>query len=196
MRELVNQFKTQKYTHLSNFLDKDSCVELTIQLKNIIARGETSKDSQCPLSKSIHGAPVFDSLLNQLLPIFETVSDKKLYPTYSYARLYNPGEELKIHTDRPSCEISATLTLGFEGGSWPIYMGDEGGTNASKIMMDVGDAVLYRGCDKYHWREPYKEGKWQAQVFLHYVDVNGSHAEWKHDRRVKTKTRNITWDDE
>jgi hypothetical protein len=49
--------------------------------------------------------------------------------------------------------------------------------------MKVGDAVLYRGCDKWHWREPYKEGKWQAQVFLHYVDQNGPHAEWKYDER-------------
>jgi PKHD-type hydroxylase len=37
--------------------------------------------------------------------------------------------------------------------------------------------------DKWHWREPYFEGKWQAQVFLHYVDQNGPHAEWKYDKR-------------
>jgi PKHD-type hydroxylase len=51
--------------------------------------------------------------------------------------------------------------------------------------MNVGDAVLYRGCEKHHWREPYKEGQWQAQVFLHYVDANGPHAEWKYDKRPK-----------
>jgi len=49
--------------------------------------------------------------------------------------------------------------------------------------MDIGDAVMYRGCDIYHWRESYKEGKWQAQVFLHYVDQDGPHAEWKYDKR-------------
>jgi PKHD-type hydroxylase len=51
--------------------------------------------------------------------------------------------------------------------------------------MGVGDAALYRGMDKVHWREPYKEGKWQAQVFLHYVDADGPHAEWKFDKRPK-----------
>jgi predicted 2-oxoglutarate/Fe(II)-dependent dioxygenase YbiX len=51
--------------------------------------------------------------------------------------------------------------------------------------MGVGDAALYRGMDKVHWREPYKEGKWQAQVFLHYVDADGPHAEWKFDKRKK-----------
>lgn len=49
--------------------------------------------------------------------------------------------------------------------------------------MKVGDAVLYRGCEVHHWRKKYKEGQWQAQVFLHYVDANGPHAEWKFDKR-------------
>jgi len=185
MCESMTQLQMQGYSHLSGFISKDSCAELTTELKRIIAEGETTRDPQCPLSEAVHGATIFDSLLEQLLPNFEIASGKKLYPTYAYARLYAPGEELKIHTDRPACEISATITLGFEGDPWPIYMGDEGGANASKIMMEVGDTILYRGCDKHHWREPYKEGQWQAQVFLHYVDANGPHAEWKYDKRPK-----------
>jgi predicted 2-oxoglutarate/Fe(II)-dependent dioxygenase YbiX len=63
-------------------------------------------------------------------------------------------------------------------------MGDDiNKTNASEIKMGVGDAVLYRGMDKFHWREVYTEGKWQAQVFLHYVDADGPHKEWKFDKR-------------
>lgn len=185
MCESMTQLQMQGYSHLSGFLSKDSCAELTAELKRIVAEGGTGNDKQCPLSEAVHGAVIFDSLLEQLLPNFEIASGKKLYPTYAYARLYAPGEELKIHTDRPACEISATITLGFEGNPWPIYMGDESGANASKIMMDVGDAVLYRGCDKHHWRDPYKEGKWHAQVFLHYVDANGPHVEWKYDKRPK-----------
>lgn len=183
MCESMTQLQMQGYSHLSGFLDKDNCAELTAELKKIVFEGKTTKDVQCPLSEAVHGAPVFDSLLEQLLPNFEAASGKKLHPTYAYARLYAPGEELKIHTDRPACEISATVTIGFEGNPWPIYMGDEGGANASKIIMEVGDAVLYHGCDKHHWREIYKEGQWQAQVFLHYVDANGPHAEWKYDKR-------------
>jgi len=186
MCQSMTQFEVDKYVHLKDFLDKDSCAELVTELQRLVEEGKTVKDEQCPLSQAIHGAPTFDALLEQLTPHFEKASGKKLYPTYAYARLYNTlGEELKIHTDRPSCEISATLTLGFEGDVWPIYMGDENKTNVSKIEMDIGDAVLYRGMDKHHWREPYKEGKWQAQVFLHYVDADGPHAEWKYDKRPR-----------
>jgi predicted 2-oxoglutarate/Fe(II)-dependent dioxygenase YbiX/alkylated DNA repair dioxygenase AlkB len=181
----MTQFEINKYVHLSEFLDKENCEQLVVELRKLVNEGKTIQDPQCPLSQAIHGAPTFDSLLEQLTPHFEKASGKRLFPTYAYARLYTPGDELKIHTDRPACEISATLTLGFEGDVWPIYFGDEGKTNSSKIEMGVGDAVLYRGIDKHHWREEYKEGKWQAQVFLHYVDADGPYAEWKFDKRKK-----------
>ena len=178
----LSQFTIEKYVHLKGFLDIGNCNELTIELKRLVDAKQTTKDAQCPTSEAIHGAMAFDKLLVDLLPHFEQASGKRLYPTYSYARLYKTGEKLKIHTDRESCEISATITLGFDGEAWPIYMGDEGEKNASKISMGVGDAVLYRGMEKHHWRKKFK-GNWQAQVFLHYVDADGPHKEWKFDKR-------------
>jgi len=192
--DTIAEFKEKGYVHLKDFLHKDSCKELTKELKRLVDQKKTIKDEQCPKSEAIHGTVTFDKLLEDLTPHFEQASGLKLFPTYSYARFYNTqGEELKNHRDRPACEISATLTLDFEGDVWPIYMGaNEDKSNATEIKMEIGDAVMYRGCDIYHWREAYKEGKWQAQVFLHYVDQNGPHAEWKYDKRESlgmSKTR-------
>jgi hypothetical protein len=173
----VREFQDNKYVHLKGFLDTDNCRQLTEELNKYIARGETTKDPQCPISEAVHGTPTFDQLLQDLLPHFEKACGKRLYPTYSYARLYKPGEELKKHTDRPACEISATVTLGFDGDVWSIYMA------GNKVDMEVGDAVLYRGMEVEHWREKYIEGQWQAQVFLHYVDADGPHADQKYDGR-------------
>jgi len=175
---VTNDFDKNGYVHLKGFLDLDNCKELTNELNKYIEQGKTTKDPQCPISEAVHGTVTFDKLLEDLLPYFEKVCGKKLYPTYSYARLYKPGEELKKHTDRPACEISATITLGFEGNPWAIYMAD------NKVDMQVGDAVLYRGMEVEHWREKYTEGQWQAQVFLHYVDANGPYADQKYDGRV------------
>lgn len=174
---MTNDFDKNGYVHLKSFLDEDNCKELTDILKDLVDQGKTKQDVQCPISEAIHGTETFDKLLEDLLPHFEKVCNKQLYPTYSYARLYKPGEELKKHTDRPACEISATITLGFDGDVWSIYMA------GNKIDMQVGDAVLYRGMDIEHWREKYTEGQWQAQVFLHYVDANGPHADQKYDGR-------------
>jgi len=201
MCDATTQFQMQGYLHVPNLLNKVDCAELTVQLKKIVSSGKTIKDEQCPLSEAIRDVPVFDSLLEGLIPNLESISGRKLLPTYAYARLYAPGEELQIHTDRPSCEISATITLGFEGDVWPIYMADHDETktsekkigehgrefwlkNISRIDMSVGDAVLYYGQNKVHWRDKF-EGKWQAQVFLHYVDANGSNTAWKYDGRSK-----------
>ena len=187
----IQKFKDNGYIHLKNVLDNQSCKNLTEYLKNLVKEQQTFKDPQCPNSEAIHGAEQFDLLLESLTPYFEEKLGLKLYPTYSYARLYTTqGEELKNHRDRPACEISATITLGFEGDVWSIYMSDhEDKTNASKIDMAIGDAVLYKGKEKWHWREPYFEGKWQAQVFLHYVDQNGPYAEWKYDKRESLITK-------
>lgn len=183
--ETVKQFKDNGYVLLKDFLPQHSCAELVDELKKLVEEKKTTKDPQCPLSQAVHGAVAFDKLLEHCTPYFEKALGLRLFPTYSYARLYDTqGEELTIHRDRPACEISATLTLGFEGDVWSIYMSkDEDKSKGSEIKMSVGDAVAYRGCDIYHWREKYTEGKWQAQVFLHYVDQDGPHAEWKYDKR-------------
>jgi hypothetical protein len=174
---VTNDFDKNGYVHLKDFLNETNCYELTTILKRLVSEGKTIKDDQCPKSEAIHGTETFDQLLVDLLPHFEKACGKKLLPTYSYARLYTPGDELKKHTDRPACEISATITLGFEGDVWSIYMA------GNKVDMQVGDAVLYRGMDVEHWREKYTEGLWQTQVFLHYVDAEGPHADQKFDGR-------------
>jgi predicted 2-oxoglutarate/Fe(II)-dependent dioxygenase YbiX len=178
----LSRFAIEKYVHLKDFLDVQNCKELTAELMRLVHQQVTVKDVQCPKSEAAYGAPVFDELLVDLLPHFEKVSGKRLYPTYSYARMYKQGEELEIHIDRPACEISATITLDFQGKLWPFYIGEKNGKNASKIEMNPGDAVLYRGMEKHHWRKKFR-GEWQAQVFLHYVDADGPHKEWKFDKR-------------
>ena len=180
------EFEQNKYIYLSNFLDKENCNQYVLEFKKLIDQGLCKKDPQCPLSWSIGHSPLFDSLLEQLTPNMEAATGKKLFPTYAYARWYAPGDELKVHRDRPSCEISATINLGFEGNPWPIFMGyDKDKKDCRQINMNVSDAVIYRGCEMYHWREKYIEGNWQVQVFIHYVDQEGPYTEYKYDKRDK-----------
>jgi hypothetical protein len=188
-------FNQNGYIYLPDFLDKENCQQYVQEFKKLIDQGKARKDEQCPLSFSLGHTSLFDSLLEQLTSNVEAATGKKLLPTYAYARWYAPGDELKIHQDRPSCEISATITLGFQGSSWPIYMGYDGDKqNCRQINMSVGDAVVYKGCEMYHWREKYVEGQWQAQVFIHYVDANGPNAAWKYDKRDRLSHHNANED--
>jgi hypothetical protein len=84
MCDQLSQFVVEKYVHLKDFLAKESCAELTAELKRLIIEKQTVADDQCPKSEAIHGAMAFDKLLIDLLPHFERVSGRRLYPTYSY----------------------------------------------------------------------------------------------------------------
>jgi len=125
-------------------------------------------DAQIPETYSHYADIVMETLLQKVKPVMEEQSEVKLTETYSYARIYKKGDELKRHTDRYSCEISTTMHLG--GDEWSIFLEPD-----IKIDLQKGDMLMYRGCDLDHWREPFK-GKDCGQVFLHYNDASGKNA--------------------
>ena len=125
-------------------------------------------DAQIPETYSHYADIVMETLLQKVKPVMEEQSEVKLTKTYSYARIYKKGDELKRHTDRYSCEISTTMHLG--GDEWSIFLEPD-----IKIDLQKGDMLMYRGCDLDHWREPFK-GKDCGQVFLHYNDASGKNA--------------------
>ena len=151
----------------------------------------TWTDKQVPNTYSHYADQVMETLLMKVLPKMQQETGLNLTPTYSYARLYKKGDILYRHKDRPSCEISTTIHLG--GYHWPIFI-DSTGTNnilsgsnlttivkpnapeGTKVVLDVGDMLVYSGCELEHWREPL-EGEVCGQVFLHYNHVNGPFAE-------------------
>mgnify|MGYP000253223418 CR=1 FL=1 len=46
----------------------------------------------------------------------------------------------------------------------------------TKVLLEVGDMLVYSGCELEHWREPF-DGNICGQVFLHYNHVNGPFAD-------------------
>ena len=156
----------------------------------------TWTDKQIPNTYSHYADHVMETLLVKVLPVMAQETGLELIPTYSYARLYKKGDILKRHKDRPSCEISTTIHLG--GHPWPIFIDGTGADNViheeqnlikpnapagTKVLLEVGDMLVYSGCELEHWREPL-EGDVCGQVFLHYNHVNGPFAEKnRFDRR-------------
>ena len=100
-------------------------------------------DSQVPETYSTYGDIVMDTLLEKVHPRIEAESELKLYPTYSYARIYKKDDILKRHTDRYSCEISATMNLG--GDPWELFLDLTGSTGkkGTSISMEAGAPVTF-----------------------------------------------------
>lgn len=138
-------------------------------------------DEQVADAAFAYSDPEIDRLLEDLRPSIEQSTGFALWPTFSYMRVYRPGHILKAHRDRPACEISITLNLGMDvDAPWPIWISGPNGIAA--VALEPGSGLIYRGCDCYHWREPF-DGRFQVQAFLHYVEQAGSRAEWKFDKR-------------
>ena len=148
----------------------------------------TWSDEQIPNTFSCYGDFVMETLIMKVLPKMKKETGLDLIPTYTYARAYKKGDCLHRHKDRPSCEISTTVNLG--GDSWPIFIDGTGADNVinerknivkpnapagTRVDLDVGDMLIYRGCELEHWREPF-EGDSCGQVFLHYNDINGPYG--------------------
>ena len=148
-------------------------------------------DSQIPGAYSKYADWVMETLLQYMRPIMKAKTGMDLIPTYSYTRLYEKGNILHRHKDRPSCEISTTLHLG--GDPWPIYLDPTGADNivsgsetttivkpgapkGVRVDLKVGDMLIYSGCELEHWREPF-QGTVCSQVFLHYNHANGPFAQ-------------------
>jgi hypothetical protein len=145
-------------------------------------------DKQIPGAYSKYADWAMETLLMYMIPIMKAKTGLELIPTYSYTRLYEKGNILRRHKDRPSCEVSTTIHLG--GDEWPIFLDpsgqdfviDEhknihkpGAPKGIRVDLKVGDMLIYSGCELEHWREPF-QGTVCSQVFLHYNHANGPFA--------------------
>jgi hypothetical protein len=190
-------FKKNKYTVIRQAISKDLaafianyfCMQKQVYdtcktaryfspFETILGYYETEKD-QIPGAYASYGNIVMETLMLKCQPGMEKATGLKLYPAYTYARIYKKGHELKRHKDRFSCEISTTMNLG--GDDWPIYLEPnpkKGGvkpgvgyvsdnTKGVRVDLKPGDMLVYSGCELEHWREKFK-GQECVQVFLHY----------------------------
>ena len=191
-------FKKNKYTIIRQAISKDLaafirnyfCMQKQVYdtckeakyfspFENILGYYEDPVNGQIPNTYSAYGNIAMETLLLKCQPGMEKATGLKLYPAYTYARIYKKGDELKRHKDRFSCEISTTMNLG--GDDWPIYLSPNENvgipdgkkittiSQAKGIRVDLkpGDMLVYRGNICEHWRDRF-DGKDCAQVFLHY----------------------------
>jgi len=138
----------------------------------------------------------------------EEIIGRPLYNTYYYDRYYFPGQELSKHADRDACEISVSVHIGTnltgDDADWPFWIKTPDTFTDKKkttvmipgeersVVLKPGDGLLYKGCERPHWREP-MPGKakkvfgkkielYYHQIFFHYVLQDGRRAHCAWDR--------------
>lgn len=181
----AERFEKHGCVLVKNFVDAQTIAVVSQYFENKIRRGEwveSVKDGDLTSRFAYYADPFIEVLLQASKEAVEDAAGKELLPTYSYSRIYQPGEKLSPHVDRPSCEISVTVNVATKGEFSPIYT-QYGQNDPEKHILNPGDAVVYMGCDVMHWRQPLKDGQLNVQFMLHYVDKNGPNAGYAKDNR-------------
>ena len=175
----------ENFIIVKNFIDpffaKSIYEYLKFSTQVSILRGENIYSSKnvpgCVCQKA--NDLMLDAVLKTAKEKVEIITGYNLTPTYSMARIYTNGNELKKHIDRPSCEISATIKLSdTKNYNYPIYVGGH------EVFLDDGDAVVYKGIEVEHWRDicDCKEKYFLGQLFLHYVRSDGLYKDFAYDK--------------
>jgi hypothetical protein len=141
-----------------------------------------------------------------LTPIMGELTGADLLPSYDYFRIYQQDDICRVHSDRPSCEHSVSLTLAYSDAlPWPLQVGstrvseegpfheDFGDEPFSSIEMQPGDAVLYRGMNLRHGRTQPNPNRWSAHLFLFWVERGGEFEQHAFDaQRLKSELERVS----
>lgn len=133
-------FMENRYLVLKNFIPKE-IIDMAMDVWKTIEAQPNVAESVFELEEDIifespteslfkshgsHTSPMGVMMHNYLTKrLNEEVLDLLLKETYTYTRKYDRGAYLKAHTDRPSCEISATFCLDYksdDGKPWKIWV--------------------------------------------------------------------------
>jgi len=164
-------------------------------------------ETQVEGSLAVYSHPQYRSIHSSIRLKLEEILGRKLYNTYYYDRFYFTGQELKVHVDRDACEISVSVNISTNlKECWPIWIKTpdtykdkskmeiiEYGENRS-VCLNPGDGMIYKGCERPHWRDPLPsrhkgfklfkpktDDTYYHQIFFHYVLADGKRAHCAND---------------
>ena len=172
----------------------------------------TEVETQVEGSTARYWHPQYREIHSGVRMKLEKIIGRKLYNTYYYDRFYYPGQELSKHADRDACEISVSIhistNLKGKDADWPFWIKtpdtytDESKTTVlvpgenRSLVLKPGDGLLYKGCERPHWRDKMPTPKikknlfgkteeteyYYHQIFFHYVLADGQRAQCFMDR--------------
>ena len=151
-------------------------------------------EEQVDGSLSVYSHPQYKEIHSLIRREIEDIIGSQLYDTYYYDRVYFVGQELERHLDRDACEISVTVHIGSNlDECWPIALKTVDQDNVY-VCLEPGDAMVYKGCERPHWRDPLpsrhkgimrrfrkNDDTYYHQAFFHYVLSNGFRCQYAKD---------------
>lgn len=189
-------FDRDGYIVVENLCDPEKLYRPVPEKRGVVIRYEKGQvdfeeeEVQVEGSSSCYKHPQYELIHTQIKYQLEELIGRELIETYYFDRFYFSGQSLKWHVDRDPCEISVSVHISSNlDEPWSFWIKTPDTYDGEEIVkkgedrfcnLSPGDAVIYKGCERPHWREPMKdeEGLYYHQIFFHYVLKNGRRSSW------------------
>ena len=100
----------------------------------------------------------------------EEVKEEEEFIEEETEEMVEESNEEEVKEEKPTSETPKKSNVSTKKLTKQIIK--PGAPAGTEVMLNVGDMLVYSGCELEHWREPF-EGNTCAQVFLHYNHLNG-----------------------
>jgi hypothetical protein len=168
-REQAAAFASDRHVVLPGLVHPVQLAALRRYYRALVADGWVRfGDTQEPNRYRDHDEPLARFFHHRLAAHVSELAGEPVRPSYAYFVSYQTGAKLAAHRDRAQCAFSISLLLDYtpepEGPSpWPLWL------EGRAIALGLGDALLYRGTELRHWRDPLPAGHASSSLLLHYV---------------------------
>lgn len=176
IEQAADEIQTNRYTALQGILPPEQIAAIHNYFDNLRREGFMRfNDTQVKRRYALHNDLLSRYLHQQLAPLVSRVARETVKPSYAYSATYIEDAELEPHTDRPQCEFTMSMQIGYkpelktgELSPWALSLDD---LNEKKIdyHLACGDGVIYKGCELVHYRAPLFAGHESTSVFFHFV---------------------------
>jgi hypothetical protein len=113
-----------------------------------------------------HNDPFAVLLHEKMAPHVEDVVARRVKPSYTFLACYGEGGRVPPHRDREQCRYTLDLCVAHEGPEWPLHV------EGRPYVLAENEALVYRGSELSHHREPKPERTLAHLAFFHFVDLD------------------------
>jgi hypothetical protein len=176
IRNAAIAYAAHKYAVLRDVLPDGWPALLKAEQDAMLACGAMSLEASMNRYVTVD-APMAAVANYELAALVTKLSGQRVIPTYTFAIHYLPNGNIRPHTDRPQNELSMSLSLAFTPAG-PDVSVLRAGPPGSIVRIDLApnDALVYRGAEVTHARDPVPAGHTVNQAIFGFRTIDKSHC--------------------
>jgi hypothetical protein len=168
----------ERYVIFQQWLNPIQIAALRVYYRQIQAEGYLRvEDSKDVVRTYAHNDPFTCYLHTQMSDWVNRVTPEKVKPSYTFVSYYEQTG-MGQHTDWEQCAWNISVMIDPQPEelptlTWPLFIRTE---NLIEARLEPGDAIMYKGIEDPHWRDPLPSGHKATVSLFHFVDQDYSEA--------------------